>query len=142
MMLPLRYLTQWRIAGLALLGAVFLAALVPSSLLWPGGLPISQWTQGDDKLVHAVTFAIMTTWFGGQYAQQGFWKILLGLALFGVLIEICQGVVGYRTRDAIDVAANLVGILVGYVIVRFWLAGWSARTESWFDRQFGRRSVD
>ncbi len=142
MMLPLRYLTQWRMAGLALLGVVFFAAIVPSSLFWPGGLPISEWTEGDDKLVHAITFAFLTTWFGGQYARQGIWKILLGLAVFGVLIEICQGVVGYRTRDAIDVVANLVGILAGYLLVRFWLAGWSARIEAWFDRQLGRRSLE
>ncbi len=142
MMLPLRYLAQWRIVGVALIGVVFIAAMVPSQLFWPGGLPISAWTAGDDKLVHAITFAFLTTWFGGQYAQQGFWRILAGLAVFGVLIEICQGIVGYRTRDVADIVANLCGILAGFLLVRFWLRGWSARVESWFARRMGRRSVE
>ena len=140
-MLPLRYLTQWRIAGLLLLAFVFFAALVPSSLFFPGGLPVSEWSQGD-KWVHAMTFATLTIWYGGQFAWPVFWRVLAGLALFGVMIEICQGIVGYRTRDAVDVIANVGGILSGAAIVRLWLQGWSVKIESWFDRRLGRRSVE
>ena len=141
MMLPLRYPTHWRAAGVILLGFVFVAAMVPSGLLWPGGLQISTWTQGDDKLIHGLTFAVLTLWVGGQYSRRSYWLLVLGLAVFGVLIEVAQGVIGYRTRDAIDLVANGAGILAGMVILLLWLEGWSLKVESWYDRRIRGQST-
>jgi VanZ family protein len=79
----------------------------------------------------------MTVWFCGQYSQSAYWRIALGLLAFGVLIEIAQRAVGYRTADLLDLGADLVGIAAGLAIALAGAGGWTPKLEGWLRNQFG-----
>lgn len=130
-MLPLRYAPRWRIASAILLIVVLLAALMPAVWLWPDRLRIAAWFGGFDKWAHVSTFAVLAIWFAGQYRSASYWRIALGLITYGLLIEVCQRGVSYRTADWLDVAADAAGIIIGLVIASAGIGGWSLRFESW-----------
>lgn len=127
-MLPLRYPQGWRIASVAILVIVLTAALMPA--FWPGGDTLS-WIGAVDKWVHGITFALLAIWFSGQYQRQAYWRIVLGLLAFGLLIELCQRLVGYRTADWLDVVADCGGIAVGIFAAAAGIGGWAVHVESW-----------
>ena len=131
-MLPLRHLHFWRIAGLVLLLLVLLSALMPAVWFWddkPGALA---WLRNADKLLHMITFTVLAIWFSGQYRRASYLRVAAGLLLFGLLIEFCQYLVGYREAEWFDMAANMVGIAVGFAVAIAGLGGWSLRLEHWY----------
>lgn len=130
-MLPLRYAPRWRIASLVFLLAVLGAALSPAVWFWPDRVRLVSWMASFDKWAHMLTFIVLALWFAGQYRPRSYWRIAIGLLAFGVLIELCQRTVSYRTADWVDVAADAVGIIVGLVIAILGIGGWSLRFESW-----------
>lgn len=134
-MLPLHYAPRWRTASIILLLAVLLAALSPAVWLWPDRIRLASWMASFDKWAHVLTFVALTVWFAGQYRPRSYWRIALGLIAFGILIELCQRMVGYRTADWIDVAADAAGILAGLAIAIVGIGGWSLRLESWLLRR-------
>lgn len=130
-MLPLEYAPRWRIAGILLLLAVLVATLTPASWLWPGKIELVSWIKSFDKWAHLFTFVILTVWFTGQYRPRSYWRIAAGLMVFGMLIEVCQRIVGYRSADWLDLAADVAGILAGLAIAISGAGGWSLRVEAW-----------
>lgn len=136
-MLPLRYAPRWRIASILLLLAVLAATLVPAVWLWHDAVGLVSWLAAFDKWAHVVTFVILAVWFSGQYRPRSYWRIAVGLTAFGMLIEICQRQVGYRSAEWTDLAADVVGILAGLAIALAGAGGWSLRVESWIqNRQY------
>jgi len=134
-MLPLRYPARWYSAGILLLLAVLGAALLPQ--FWPWNLGGIGGGIFNDKWAHLLTFAVLALWFAGQYARQSYWRIALGLLCFGVLIEICQSMLTYRTAEVADFVADVIGIVLGLVIAMLGVGGWSARVENWFVNKHG-----
>ena len=128
-MLPLRYARRWQLASLLLLAAVFLAAVVPTP-----ELPRPRLSQLD-KWLHALVFALLAIWFAGQYSRGAYWRIAAGLALFGALIEISQGVLPWRYAEWADLWADTVGIVAGLLVAFVGAGGWSQRLESRFEQQ-------
>ena len=128
-MLPLRYRVGWRVVGVLVLLGVFAATVTPALGLWPQ-VNIDTYF-AIDKWLHALTFLFLSLWFAGQYARQAYWRIGLGLIVFGGVIEMIQRSLTYRTGDFADLAANLVGILIGLALALAGLGGWSLRVESW-----------
>lgn len=135
-MLQLRYSLRWRIAGALLLSLVLVAALMPE-LNWFSRAEIRTIMRAD-KWLHFASFIFLTAWYTGQYARRDYWRLALGLALFGGLIEICQAMTVYRHADWEDFFADLGGIAVGLLIGLAGLGGWSGRVEQWW---IGRRQV-
>jgi len=119
----------WRIAGVLVLLAVFAATVTPALGLWPD-VGIDTYF-AIDKWLHALTFLFLTFWFTGQYARHAYWRIGLGLIVFGGAIEIIQRSLTYRTGDFADLAANFVGIFIGLGAALAGLGGWSQRVEAW-----------
>ncbi|MDX1516501.1 MAG: VanZ family protein [Woeseiaceae bacterium] len=134
-MLPLKFAGRWRLAGIALLLGVLAATLSPAVWLWPDRLQLVSWLDAYDKWAHAATFFILAVWFSGQYRPRSYWRIAVGLLLFGVLIEGLQGLVGYRTASWLDLAADVAGILIGLTIAATGLGGWSLKVEDWLGRR-------
>ena len=134
-MLPLRYAPQWRIASIALLVAVLFSTLAPAVWFWEEKNQLSSWFKSFDKLAHVLTFAVLTVWFAGQYRPHAYWRIAFGLTAFGMLIEVCQRLVGYRSAEWMDLAADVIGILLGLAIALSGIGGWSLRIETWFDNR-------
>jgi hypothetical protein len=133
-MLPLRYARRWRIAGGLLLLAILVGAVAPAILPWftggGGGLP------NIDKWAHGLAFAMLALWFTGQYARSSYGRIAMLLLGYGLLIEVVQSFVPYRTAEWADLAADALGIGVGLAIAAGVTGGWSIRAEDWLERKF------
>lgn len=127
-MLDLRFTRFWQLASLLGMLLVLVAALVPAGWIWGNHSAFN--FQPSDKWLHGITFAFLTFWFCGQYERASYWRVFLGLAAFGILIEICQQAVAYRSAEAMDLAADLAGILVGLLLSLLITGGWSQKVES------------
>lgn len=134
-MLPLRYAPQWRIASALLLLAVLVATLAPAVWFWSDKVKLASWISHVDKWAHVTTFVVLTVWFCGIYRRRSYWLIAVGLTVFGLLIEIFQRVVGYRSAEVIDLIADIIGILIGLGIALSGAGGWSLRIESWLEKR-------
>jgi VanZ family protein len=141
-MLPLRYALRWQVVSATLLLVVLAGALVPATWLWPDRLHIESWFGYSDKLAHLLTFACLAVWFAGQYPRHAYWRIAAGLAGFGILIELCQLMVGYRTAEWPDIGADVAGIVTGLVIGLAGAGGWSQRFETWYIGRGAGAGVD
>ena len=134
-MLPLAYPRRWQLASAVLLLLVLGAALAPALLPWltneAPALPEI------DKWMHGITFTGLAIWFSGQYARSSYWRIAIGLLAFGVLIEVAQRAVVYRSAELMDLAADLAGITVGLLVALLGAGGWTPRLEDWLQNRFG-----
>lgn len=128
-MLPLRYAFRWRVAGALLLLAVFVSTLVPA--IWFRYDFNFRVLVDSDKLAHFVIFLVLTVWFSGQYSLRSWWRMALGLLIFGVAIELCQRLTSSRSAEWLDLVADVFGIAVGLAIARAGAGGWSLRMEHW-----------
>ena len=126
-MLPLRHLKGWRAAGLSLLLLSLIIALLPA--FWTLDYEHRRWLLDTDKFLHAFGFTILALWFSGQYTRADYWRLGLGLVLFGGLIELLQLMISYRTAEWLDLAADGAGIVIGLVIASLGVGGWSMRLE-------------
>jgi len=131
-MLPLRHEKRWRIAGVLLLFAVLAATIMPS-LWWPDFLPSRLLSM--DKWLHLLTFLFLSLWFAGQYARSSYWRLVVGLIAFGLLIEVGQSMISYRAAEFADLVADVCGIAIGLIIAIAGLGGWSLRFEQWLIRE-------
>ena len=132
-MLPLRYTRRWLLAGVFVLFAVFGAAIMPALWFWPS--TTGKLLVGFDKWLHTGTFLVLALWFSGQYSRRWYWRIGAGLLIFGIIIELCQRMLTYRTGDLQDLTANAVGIVLGFAIALTGIGGWSLRVEGWLIRR-------
>lgn len=134
-MLPLRYALRWQALSAALLLLVLAGTLMPAIWFWPDRVKVLGWLDNLDKWAHLLTFAFLAVWFTGLYSRRAYWRIAAGLVGFGVLIEVCQRAVGYRSAEWLDLGADVVGIMVGLAIGLAGAGGWSQRFE---DRYLAR----
>jgi len=138
-MLALRYARHWRMASIILLLIVLIAALMPAAIwFWSDDVPVIDWMTHVDKWLHGFTFVVLTVWFAGLYARRSYWLIALGLLLFGILIELLQGLVRYRMAEWYDLGADAIGIVVGLAIALAGLGGWCLKFEAWREQRAGQ----
>ncbi len=70
-----------------------------------------------DKIQHALIFFILTV-SGCLAFKQKIWAVILGLAIFGAIIEVLQATLTTtRTGDFYDWLADIAGILIGLMII-------------------------
>ena len=141
-MLPLQYARRWQMASTFLLLAVLAATLLPAVWFWPDKIELLTWIASIDKWMHGVTFLVLSIWFAGQYRPLSYWRIALGLLAFGLVIEICQRMVSYRTADWLDVAADAAGIIIGIAVASAGAGGWCLRVEDWILRRSAGANID
>lgn len=115
-----------------LLILVLAAMLMPS--VWLSRSEYLTWFVYVDKWAHGITFALLALWFAGQYRPRSYWRIAVGLIAFGVLTELCQRLVTYRSAEWFDLLADAAGIGTGLVLALAGLGGWSLRFEAWLAR--------
>ena len=128
-MLPLRHEMWWRLVDIVLLLAVLAATFMPAFWLWPR--PDDALLS--DKWLHFLTFLFLSLWFAGQYARRSYWRLIVGLTAFGVLIELGQSMISYRSAEWTDLIADTSGIVIGLAIAIAGLGGWSLRFEQWLE---------
>ena len=105
-MQPLKLICLWYALGALLLLAVLLVSLLPAPVD-PG---IS------DKSGHLLVYLLLSGWFSLLASNRRVLVVsLLGLVLYGMLIEWLQGFTGYRYAEWGDVLANSIGCALGTV---------------------------
>ena len=78
-----------------------------------------------DKTIHFIAyFFLMLSWLYVFFKKKSFSKnvkfIFIGCIVFGIIIEILQGVTTtYRTLSFLDVAANTLGVLFASSVFHF-----------------------
>lgn len=133
-MLPLRYTAVWRFFSVLLLLSVITVMLAPPD--WFGSDDDGpSWFEHADKLAHGLTFIVLAVWFAGLLERRRYLALAVALVAFGMLVEVCQYLVGYRTADWLDIAANTLGILLGLSIALAGLGGWGLWLEDWYSRR-------
>jgi VanZ family protein len=70
-----------------------------------------------DKAQHALGFAALAGSGLTGYAKQPL-RVVLGLVVFGIAIEVMQHLSGWRHGDWLDWVADCAGLLIGYVALR------------------------
>jgi len=92
-----------------MLAVIFIASLLPTEHL----------PKGNDKLHHLVSYAVLAWWFVLAFRPKSYSKtfiLALKLIAFGGIIEILQGLSGYRFAEWQDLLANSIGIFMGCFI--------------------------
>ncbi len=72
---------------------------------------------GWDKGNHALAFAVLAFLALHGWSGRVLW-LFAGHVGFGVLIEVLQGLVTYRSFDSLDILANIAGLALGAVMYR------------------------
>ena len=80
-----------------------------------------------DKVVHILVFTILTIWVCGQIVS--FINVLLYISFYGIIIECIQYFSPYRTYELLDIVANEIGIILGFVISYIVTKNWIIEAE-------------
>ena len=118
----LQYVKFWFAGGIILTGVVTYLTLAPSNL----NIGISS-----DKAAHFLTFTGLMVWFCGIFRLRRALFVAIALLAFGVLIELLQGFLSYRTAELADAGADAIGVLFGWGLAAAGLDNWAATIESW-----------
>ena len=81
-----------------------------------------------DKLNHAIAYGVLMFWFCGVFVPRYYLRVGAFFLTLGLTLELVQGWVG-RMFDYKDLAANLVGIAIAFIISRYLITGWCLRFE-------------
>jgi VanZ family protein len=77
------------------------------------------WFSHVDKVQHAGAFAVLA-YLALKTGWLRVWQVFAVLSLFGLGIEIAQGMTTYRQADVLDWAADMAGVAV--VLLPWWSA--------------------
>jgi len=119
----LRFASLWLFAGLALMSLVMMVSLLPirSEVLEVTYV---------DKVMHMIVFMGLMVFFCGFVQVQLRWLLVLFLLACGGLIEVLQIPVPGRAAEAADLMADMVGIMLGWLLASKWLGNWTIWVES------------
>jgi len=68
-----------------------------------------------DKLGHLLGYGVLMFWFCQLYAaRRARMAYAVGFAALGVGLELAQHSLGYRTYEPFDMAANALGVALGW----------------------------
>ena len=125
-MLELRFPWLWMGIGWLLVAGVCIGSLLPA-----GDVQIVL----NDKLLHFVSYFVLTIWFSGLYGRIGYYAFIAVVVIaLGAALDLMQTTTATRTFDLFDVFANAGGALVGFVLSLAILGGWCSRVERWITR--------
>lgn len=71
----------------------------------------------NDKFLHFVGFVLMGWLCHLAHPRGAYWYQILGLAMFGMGVELVQAYLPYRTFSWLDWVADLSGLLAYYVLL-------------------------
>jgi len=72
-----------------------------------------------DKLLHAAVFSLITFLAYASKFDINRITIFIGLILYGLLIEITQNYLSYRSFELYDLLSDIVGVAIGYSAWKF-----------------------
>lgn len=92
----------------------FMVALVIYLSLTPRPIEIDV-TQGD-KVGHVIAYLALMLWFAQLYGRGRHLRWGLGFVVLGIALEYVQGWTGYRSFDYFDMAADALGVFIGWCL--------------------------
>jgi len=108
-MRDLRLSWLWWTLGIGMVATVWVLSLTPR--------PPSLGFENGDKLGHFLAYGAQVAWFGWMVSRRWVWRVVLLFVLQGALLEVLQGLSGYRQPDLYDMFANSIGAGIGWVVV-------------------------
>ena len=110
--------------------AFFAAVLLITVLaLLPPAAPMP--TTGWDKANHCLAFFSLALALDHGYPRSpALWLKLGGLFGYGAVLEVLQGLTGYRDSAWLDLLANSTGLLL-YLLLSSWLRTWLRQLWPW-----------
>jgi VanZ family protein len=132
-MASFHYPRLWHTLGWLLVVLVVFLSLTPKA-------PVLLEVPGSDKVNHVVAYLVMMLWFSQlqREPRRQFW-IGAGLVALGVLLEVVQGLLVYRSADVLDGLANACGVIAGRCLVETRLGSSLAFLDGQLDRLTRRR---
>ena len=127
---PSRHRPLWNAIGCALILFVIYQSLTPAPVAIPG--------DEGSRLGHLAAYGTLMGWFANLHEGRRT-RIACALAFvaMGVVLELIQGMTGYRTTDVADALANTLGVCLGWLLAPPRLPNLLTVAERIFDR--GRR---
>lgn len=123
----LRYRRVWICVGIIMVLVITFVCLLPAKELPQTGL--------SDKFEHLLAFGALAFWFGSIVVRRDLPWVGLAVAIFGAVIEIAQGLMGWgRQADWRDLAADSLGALLGLALALSPLG----RCVRWFESQVAK----
>ena len=114
----------WIAANAVLVILIIVASLTPSPVVLTESL--------SDKYAHFIAYFALALSGSAIAAPAGLWKVMLRCLLLGATLEIAQSLLTeHRTADLADLAANVAGIAVAWLIAGQGRAGWGLRAAAW-----------
>ncbi len=99
----------WLICGGLLILLVIYLSLAPVSI----EIPVEE----GDKYGHVAAYAALMFWFANLYETLNRRAMLaIGFVALGIALEFVQGWTGYRTFEVADMAADALGVTVGWAL--------------------------
>lgn len=96
----------WTLTGWGLIAVVVVFSLVPS----PPQADLPQW----DKLNHLAAYALLMFWFAQLTPRR--LRLATALLALGGILELAQGLTGYREASLQDMVANALGLALGALL--------------------------
>ena len=96
----------WFLGGWLGIAVTLVVSLMPSTL--------DDGRAHADKIIHLMGYAILMFWWA-QLVTQNRWKLAVAVVLFGIAIELLQGLTPHRQPDPLDALANTCGVLLGWI---------------------------
>jgi VanZ family protein len=122
----LKYRTLWLLIGYGLIALVVYLSVTSNPIRIHTGIPYQ------DKLFHMLAYFTVTGWFVQLIASR---RQLLGWAivfvLMGLMLEYIQSFEPRRQAEFADMAANTIGVTLGYALSATPLKNTLVHIESW-----------
>ena len=101
------------------------AALLAGGWLWAAAIvflsltpsPPDTGVEHGDKIGHLLAYGLLMFWFCFLYRYR-YTRLAYGIGwiALGITLEFAQGATGYRSFEVADMAANSLGVLLGWGI--------------------------
>jgi len=107
----------WLTLGVGLFVSIIYLSLTPKP-------PVTLSFSMGDKLGHLLAYCMLMGWFAQLYTVW-FQRVFLSIAfgLMGVTVEVLQAMGGHRFFEYNDMVANIIGVVVGWLLSRYLFPG-------------------
>nr|VFK24847.1 MAG: VanZ like family protein [Candidatus Kentron sp. LPFa]VFK68444.1 MAG: VanZ like family protein [Candidatus Kentron sp. UNK]VFK73545.1 MAG: VanZ like family protein [Candidatus Kentron sp. UNK] len=132
-MKELKYKNLWATLGYFYAALIFFICLKESP-------PGTETFPYQDKIFHFLAYFLLCFWFGQIYSSVTRNKIFIWSFLMGLLIELIQSQLSYRSAELADLLANTLGSLMGIFFGLILIPNVLSKIDGWLQIMFKKRS--
>lgn len=119
-------------------GIGWLGLLLASWLMLMPDPPATVSVQYADKVEHVVGFFVLFFWFAQLLVRSRHAALFMALLVYGIVIEVTQGLGGVRQMELADVLADSAGLLLAWAVTAGRAGELLLVVENWLYRGNGR----